>query len=61
MKKIIFLFLWLPPLMVHAQREGYHFRVRTITAGVSLPGLTDTAALLKAIDFLKEARKEFVA
>jgi uncharacterized protein (UPF0210 family) len=34
--------------------------VRTITAGVSLSGLTDSAALLKAIDFLKKAKKEFV-
>ena len=61
MKKIIFLFLWLLPFFLRAQRETYHFRVRTITAGVSLSGLTDTAAVLRAIDFLKEARKEFAA
>ena len=61
MKKSIFLFAWLLPSLLYAQGKAYPFRVRTITAGVSLSGLTDTAALIKAIDFLKEARKEFVA
>ena len=61
MKKSTFLFLCLLPTLLYAQGEAKHFRVRTITAGVSLSGLTDTAALLKAIDFLKVAKQEFVA
>jgi len=61
MRKSIFLFLCLLPSLLHAQVEANHFRVRTITAGVSLSGLADTAALLGAIDFLKAAKQKFVA
>jgi uncharacterized protein (UPF0210 family) len=61
MKKTAFLFLSLLSSLLNAQGQAYHFRVRTITAGVSLSGLTDTAALLRAIDFLKAAKQEFVA
>jgi len=61
MRKSIFLFLCLLPSLLHAQVEANHFRVRTITAGVSLSGLADTAALLRAIDFLKAAKQKFVA
>jgi uncharacterized protein (UPF0210 family) len=61
MKKTIFLLLFLMPSMLHAQGKDYHFRVRTITAGVSLSALTDTATLSKAIEFLKTAKQEFVA
>ena len=59
---VLFLFLLatLLPTLLFAQGQGYHFRVRTITAGVSLSGLTDTSALVKAIDFLKSAKQEFV-
>ena len=61
MRKNIFLLLCLLPSLLHAQGETHHFRVRTITAGVSLSGLADTAALLRAIDFLKAAKQKFVA
>src|SRR6185437_3815573 len=61
MRKNIFLLLCLLPSLLHAQGETHHFRVRTITAGVSLSGLADTAALLGAIDFLKAAKQKFVA
>ena len=37
------------------------FSIRTITAGVTLSSLSDTATLLSAIDFLQEAKKEFTA
>ncbi len=36
------------------------FRIRTITAGVSLKNLSDTATLISAIQFLTESKKEFV-
>jgi uncharacterized protein (UPF0210 family) len=61
MKKTAFLFVCLLPSLLQAQGEAYHFRVRTITAGVTLSGLTDTATLIKAIDFLKSAKQDFVA
>jgi uncharacterized protein (UPF0210 family) len=59
MKKNTILFLCLLPSLLHAQ--AYHFKVRTITAGVSLSGLADTTTLLKAIDFLKSAKQEVTA
>lgn len=37
------------------------FAIRTITAGVTLSGLSDTVSLLSAIHFLQDAKKEFVA
>ena len=36
------------------------FRIRTITAGVNVSDLSDTTTLLKAIDFLKEARSTYI-
>ena len=44
---------------LHAQPGAYSFRVRTITAGVTPAGPRDTGALLRAIHFLTEAKKEF--
>ena len=61
MKKNAILLLLLLPALLFAQGRAYHFRVRTITAGVSLSGLSDTADISKAIDFLKAAKQEFVA
>ena len=61
MKKSAVLFLCLLSSLLYAQSGSYHFRVRTITTGVSLSGLSDTAVILKAIDFLKAAKQEFVA
>ena len=61
MKKSAILCLGLLPTCVYAQGDAHHFRVRTITAGVSLSALTDTVPLLEAIDFLKAAKQGFVA
>lgn len=41
------------------QQQAFHFRIRTITAGVTLKNLSDTASLKEAIIFLKQAEKEF--
>lgn len=42
----------------HPQSPGRGFRVRTITAGVTPPSLSDTVWLVKAIHFLMAAKKE---
>jgi len=39
--------------------QNFNFRIRTITAGVSLSNLSDTAAIKETIAFLKKSRTEF--
>jgi uncharacterized protein (UPF0210 family) len=46
---------------VNAQNAKNNFRIRTITAGVSLKSLGDTMAITDAILFLKRAEKEFTS
>jgi uncharacterized protein (UPF0210 family) len=41
------------------QKGNFNFRIRTITAGVTLKNLADTAPIHRAISFLKQAQKEF--
>jgi hypothetical protein len=52
-----------PPVLTGVQSRlvgiGYNFRIRTITAGVSLKSTTDLAAIESAIAFLQRARKKF--
>jgi len=43
------------------QEKNPSFRIRTITAGVTLNGLSDTATLLSAIEFLQKAKQDYVA
>jgi uncharacterized protein len=43
------------------QSNSRPFPIRTITAGVTLQSLRDTATLLNAISFLQEAKKVYVA
>ena len=38
----------------------HDFRIRTITAGVSLASISDTMSILQAIEFLKESKLEFI-
>jgi uncharacterized protein (UPF0210 family) len=44
-----------------AMGQGHNFRIRTITAGVSMSSLTDTITIRNAITFLKKARAEYVS
>jgi len=44
---------------VHAQKGAFAFRIRTITAGITLHDLSDTLSLKQAINFLNQAKKEF--
>src|SRR5688572_11368144 len=43
----------------NAQVTPFNFRIRTITAGVTLKDLSDTLTLNRAVSFLKQAQKEF--
>lgn len=43
----------------YAQEKRFNFRIRTITAGVTLKSLSYTGTLKKAISFLLAARKTF--
>ena len=44
---------------LHSQRTSFLFRIRTVTAGVTIKNLSDTSILKQAISFLKQAEKEF--
>src|SRR5690349_4296000 len=46
--------------ILYGQKSTFHFRVRTITAGVALNSLTDTSTLNGAIEFLTKAKQQFV-
>ena len=61
MKKNIFflLFFFLFAGNILSQQTKFNFRIRTITAGVTIKNLSDTNTLKQAIVFLKKAEKEF--
>ena len=61
MKKINLLLTFLLFLVYsgYGQKGAFSFRIRTITAGITLKDLSDTASLERAINFLKQAKKEF--
>jgi uncharacterized protein (UPF0210 family) len=61
MRKTNFLFISFLLLFynVHGQKNNFSFRIRTITAGITLKDLSDTSSLTQAINFLKQAKKEF--
>jgi len=44
---------------LYSQPAAFPFRVRTITAGVTLSSLADTATLAEAVRFLTDAKKVF--
>ena len=45
---------------LYSQKTACKFRVRTVTAGITLKSLTDTTTLNAAIGFLKKARQAYV-
>lgn len=63
MNKKTFAFLVLLSLFTisYSQETPKLFRVRTITAGVTLNSLADTATLHQAIEFLKKAKQEYIS
>lgn len=46
--------------VLHAQHINHPFRIRTITAGVTLDSLNDTATFNNTITFLKKARQVYI-
>lgn len=46
-------------ISVFCQTAKHNFRIRTITAGITISSISDTTSLLEAIEFLKKARKEY--
>ena len=46
---------------LYGQDANHFFRLRTLTAGVTLNNLTDTATLKAAIEFLKKAKQEYIS
>ncbi|MCW3116104.1 MAG: hypothetical protein JWM28_186 [Chitinophagaceae bacterium] len=46
--------------VLYSQKTTYQFRVRTITAGITLNSLADTTTFSAAIDFLKKAKQAYV-
>jgi uncharacterized protein (UPF0210 family) len=47
--------------ILYSQEANHLFRVRTVTAGVTLNSLADTTTLNSAIEFLKKVKQEYIA
>ena len=58
-RKLLLLVLLLSMASAHGQKKSFNFRIRTITAGVTLKSLSDTATINRAVVFLRKAEKEF--
>ena len=59
-RKFILLFFLFSISYAHGQKKNFNFRIRTITAGVTIKNLSDTPTINKAVAFLKKAEKEFI-
>ncbi|MDB5223239.1 MAG: hypothetical protein JWN83_1906 [Chitinophagaceae bacterium] len=46
--------------VLYSQQTTHSFRVRTVTAGITLNSLTDTATFNTAIEFLKKAKQAYI-
>ncbi|WP_339787321.1 DUF711 family protein [uncultured Imperialibacter sp.] len=46
-------------LRLSAQPANHLFKIRTITAGITVTDLSDTTSLIKAVEFLKQARTDY--
>ena len=46
--------------ILYAQKTAHPFRVRTVTAGISLNNLADTTTFNAAIEFLKKAKQAYI-
>src|SRR5450432_3512990 len=46
--------------VLYSQETTHQFRVRTVTAGITLNSLADTTTLNAAIDFLKKAKQAYI-
>ena len=55
----ILLFCLLITPFLYSQQKTFNFRIRTITAGVTMKNLSDTSTIIQAVLFLKQAKIEF--
>src|SRR5438445_178736 len=46
--------------VLYSQKITHQFRVRTVTAGITLNNLDDTTSLSTAIEFLKKAKQAYI-
>src|ERR1700680_493019 len=46
--------------VLYSQKTTHQFRVRTVTAGITLNSLADTTTFNAAIDFLKKAKQVYI-
>jgi uncharacterized protein (UPF0210 family) len=62
MTKKLFSFLFLVSLatFISGQESKYLFRIRTITAGITIKDLKDTASFKTAIAFLEKAKQDYI-
>ena len=60
-KHYIIIFFLICTCNSYSQRQNHVFRIRTITAGITVKSLSDTAALNTAVDFLQKAKQEYIA
>jgi uncharacterized protein (UPF0210 family) len=56
---LLFVTIFLFVSYVNAQVTPFNFRIRTITAGITLKNLSDTLVIIRAANFLKHAQKDF--
>jgi hypothetical protein len=47
--------------VLYSQKTTHQFRVRTVTAGITLNSLADTITFHAAIEFLNKARQAYIA
>src|ERR1700712_4826402 len=59
-KLFAFCLLFSVTTILYAQHNNHPFRIRTITAGVTLNSLSDTATFNNAVTFLKKARQVYI-
>src|SRR4051812_21011702 len=62
MTKKLFVLCLLFSLMtvLYSQETTYQFRVRTVTAGITMNSITDTTTLNNAIKFLNKAKQAYI-
>ena len=61
MKKYIFtLIVLFTSSAVFCQTAKHNFRIRTITAGITISSLSDTTSIIQAVEFLKQAKSEYL-
>lgn len=59
-RKFLLIFFLFSISYAYGQKKLFNFRIRTITAGVTIKNLSDTSTINLAVAFLKKAEKQFI-